>query len=168
MQALVHAKEQEQFEADRALTTKVLAHLRLSEPQRITALWPVWARWCEDRKITARPALPANIAVFVLNSRPDTAVSVVAAISAMHWPHADPTSHPLVIAALNQARPIEPPRSWDAQHKALWATLPRPIADYIRDRENDRDRALRQHMEKLRKESKSNGTHSTEAAKSAA
>lgn len=37
---------------------------------------------------------------------------------------------------------IEPPHSWDAEHKALFADLPRNVQEYLAAREGDRDRAV--------------------------
>jgi hypothetical protein len=70
-----------------------------------------------------------------------------------------------VLAALASAKAAEaaakelkrlglpgPPRGWDGAAKAAWFALPDQLKLYTTKRENDRDRALRQYMQKLRKE----------------
>ena len=39
--------------------------------------------------------------------------------------------------------PIEPPRSWNADAKERWATLPRETQEYLASREQERDREVR-------------------------
>jgi hypothetical protein len=153
--ALANAKAAEQAAEERVVTVGVLTHLGMELPQGDRSGWPVWQAFCDQRKIASLPGLPAAISVFILNyTAPDRLEKIIGSISIVHQDQgaADPTLSPAVIAALNQVRPIEPPRSWDATHKIRWQQLPRDVATYIRDRENDRDRALRQHMQKLRKE----------------
>ena len=156
--ALANAKAAEQAQADRALTAKVREHLKMPAPQGDRSQWPVWQAFCDQRKIASLPGLPAAVAVFILNNAAmgDRLEKIIGSISAVHQDQgaADPTLSPVVIEALNQVRPIDPPRSWDTAHKIRWQQLPRDVATYIRDRENDRDRALRKHMEKLREEFK--------------
>lgn len=82
---------------------------------------------------------------------------IVESIAQVHRPAADPCLSPLVSAALNQVAPVAAPHSWDASHRSMFATLPRPLQLYIGKREADRDRAVRQAQNAKRKD-KSNGT----------
>lgn len=49
---------------------------------------------------------------------------------------------------------IEPPRSWTAEHKERFASLPRDVQEYVAQREQDRERELRrgqnEHAERLK------------------
>jgi hypothetical protein len=155
--ALANAKAAKQAAEERTLTEATLKHLGISAPQGDRSHLPFWQAWCAKKNIASFPALPAAVAIFVLNHKDiGDLEKVIGGISIVHQERgaADPTLSPIVIAALNQVRPIEPPRSWDTAHKIRFQQLPRDVAVYIRDRENNRDRALRQHMEKVREEFK--------------
>jgi hypothetical protein len=134
--ALANAKAAEQANEERALTAKVLAHLKMPAPQGDKSQWPAWASWCDQRKITAFPALPAAVAVFVLNNAAagDRLEKVIASIGAVHEAdgRANPVLSPIVIAALNQVfPPIEPPSGWPKERKADFALLHPGLQKFI-------------------------------------
>ena len=47
-------------------------------------------------------------------------------------------------AEQDDSPPIEPPRSWTKEAKDRWQSLPRETQEYLAEREQDRDRAVRQ------------------------
>lgn len=49
----------------------------------------------------------------------------------------------------DQNPPIEPPRSWTKEAKDRWATLPRETQEYLAQREQERDRGLRQSQNEI-------------------
>jgi hypothetical protein len=135
LQALANAKVAEQANEERTLTAKVLAHLKMPAPQGDKSQWPAWQAFCDQRKIASLPALPAAIAVFVLNNAAlgDRLEKIVGSISAVHQDDgkSDPTISPVVIAALNQVLPpIEPPR-WPNERKADFGRLDRSLQKFI-------------------------------------
>jgi hypothetical protein len=145
--ALANARAAEIANEERILTAGVWKHLGLAPLQGDRAQWSVWQQWCDQRKITAFPALPAALAVFVLNNEAlgDRLEAVIESISAVHQADgkADPTLSPVVIAALfPKGAPREPPRSWDKAHKIMWQILPRAIQEYIVKRQDDHDKEI--------------------------
>lgn len=130
--ALANARAAEQAAEERVLTVGVLTHFGMELPQGDRSQWPVWQQWCAKSNVSAFPALPASIAVYALDNAAlgDRLEKIIGSISTVHQDQglADPTLSPVVIAALNQVRPIEPPRSWDTAHKIRWQQLPRDIA----------------------------------------
>jgi hypothetical protein len=148
LQALANAKVAEQANEERTLTAKVLAHLKMPAPQGDKSQWPPWQSWCDQRKITAFPALPASIAVYVLNHAAlgDRLENVIASIGAVHEAEgkSDPTLSPIVIAALDTVSPsIEPPRSWPAARKAEFGRLPRDLRRFVADHHRNIETQLR-------------------------
>jgi hypothetical protein len=134
--ALANAKAAEQANEERTLTAKVLAHLKMPAPQGDKSQWPAWQAWCDQRKITAFPALPAAVAVFVLNnaSAGDRLEKVIASIGAVHEAdgRANPVLSPIVIEALGRAvPPIEPPNGWPKERKADFGRLDRGLQKFI-------------------------------------
>jgi hypothetical protein len=168
--ALANAKAAEQAAADRQLTAKVREHLKLPAPQGDASRWPTWQAWCDGRKVASLPALPANIAIFIINGGDP---GVIESISTIHQDRgvADPILSPVVIAAINQALgPLESPRSWDATHKIRWQQLPRDVATYIGKRQADHDneiRRLQREYAELRKELKNGTTQQDDATPAA-
>jgi hypothetical protein len=117
---------------------KVLSHDELERVRR-------WVSWAEERCVRAVPAKPASIAMFVVEEkaggRPaEQILSLLRAIEALHFHHllANPVATPVVRQALEEVIHIEPPRSWRAEDKVLFATLDPMVRDVIARRENER------------------------------
>jgi hypothetical protein len=127
---------QEQAGKDRALTAKVLAHLKMPAPQGDRSHWPTWQEWCAKSNLTAFPVLPAAVAVFVLNNAAlgDRLEKVIASIGAVHEAdgRANPVLSAIVIEALaNVLPPIEPPSGWPKDRKADFGRLDRGLQKFI-------------------------------------
>lgn len=134
--ALASARAQEQAAEERTLTAGVWKHLGAQPPQGDKSQWSVWQAFCDQRKITAFPALPAAVAVFVLNNAAlgDRLEKVIASIGAIHEGdgRANPVLSPIVIEALNRLlAPIEPPKGWPKDRKADFAGLNRELQKFI-------------------------------------
>jgi len=133
--ALANARAQEQADQDRALTAKVLAHLKMPAPQGDKSQWPAWQAWCAKSNITPFPALPAAVAVFVLNNAAlGNLEKVIASVGAVHEAdgRANPVLSPIVIEALDQVLPrIEPPSGWPKDRKADFGRLDRGLQKFI-------------------------------------
>ena len=134
--ALASASAAEQAEKDRALTTKVLAHLKMPAPQGDKSHWSPWKKWCDERKIAAFPALPAAVAVFVLNNAAmgERLEKAIASIGAVHEAdgRANPVLSAIVIEALASVMPpIEPPKGWPKERKADFGRLNRELQKFI-------------------------------------
>jgi len=107
-----------------------------------------FVRWCEERQVSALPARPASVALYVLQSRSQglaELVELVDQISAAHIIRglADPCSTYPVPAMLNKIAAINPPRSWPAEEKQKFLALPYSLQTYVCKREGERDKALR-------------------------
>jgi hypothetical protein len=172
MQALANARQQERDAEERTLTAAVLERLHMAPPPGDRSHFAAWRTWCAGKGIVDYPALPAAVAVYILSNAAlgERLARVVASISAVHQVNgkADPTLSPIVIEALDSVQPpIEAPRGWNAAHRAMWQRLPRGLRIYVRDRENDRDAALRKQMSK-QKDSRPNGKSTQQNASPAA
>lgn len=146
MQALVNARLQEQDQRDLALNAVVSSRLNLPAREGDRTAWPMFKAWCEQNGITPFPARPASVGYFILDNLLlgiDALLKIVESISAVHEGVADPTSSPLVSAALNQVAPIEPPRSWPKEHKQRFVSLPYGLQIYVAAHEAQRDKAVR-------------------------
>jgi hypothetical protein len=53
-----------------------------------------------------------------------------------------------------EAEPIEPPRSWTKEAKERWQSLPRETQEYLAQREQERDRGLRQSQNEIAEQRK--------------
>ncbi len=162
MQALANARQAERDAEERTLTMAVLSNLHMAPPTGDRSHFAAWRTWCAGKGVVDYPALPAAIAVYILNSAAlgERLTMVVASISAVHQANgkADPTLSPIVVAALDSVQPpIDPPRGWDGEHCAMWQRLPRDLRSYTVARENDRDAALRKQMTKQSRKDKSDG-----------
>jgi hypothetical protein len=148
LQALANAREQEQEREHAMVSNAVAARLGISPTQGDKSRWPLWQAWCRAKGIDAFPVRPHVLAIYVLDNASlgiGELSRVVEAVSAMHAYSSDPTLSPFVSAALDcVAGPTEPPRSWDAEHRAMFEALPRTLKIYVNQREADRDKALRQ------------------------
>lgn len=146
MQALVHARLQEQDQRATALNAVVSSRLNLPARDGDKSEWPVFKSWCERNDITPYPARPASVAYFILDNRVlgiEALQKVVESISAVHDGIADPTLSPAVSAALDHVAPIEPPRSWPKEHKARFLALPRDLQMYVGAHEERREKEIR-------------------------
>jgi hypothetical protein len=170
--ALANARQAERDAEERTLTAAVLANLHMAPPMGDCSHFATWRTFCAGKGIVDYPALPAAIAIYILNSAAlgERLVKVVASISAVHQANgkADPTLSPIVIAALDSVQPpIQPPRGWDGEHRSTWAALPRSLKIYTAFRENDRDSALKKQMTKQSKQKDKNGLHHQNASPAA-
>jgi hypothetical protein len=172
--ALANARAAEQAAEERVVTVGVLTHLGMELPQGDRSHWPAWQTWCAKSNVSAFPALPASIAVYVLNARiGDRLEKVIGSISVLHQDRglADPTLSPVVIEALDRVLPrIEPPRSWPAERKLKFARLPRDlqrfVAEHHRNIETEMRRAQNEAALAKRKEN-TNGTSKQESTAAA-
>jgi hypothetical protein len=108
-----------------------------------------FVRWCEDRQVSALPARPCTVALYVLQNRHvglSDLVELVDQIGAAHVATgmADPTTTYPVPAMLNKIAAINPPRSWPKEEKQRFLALPYSLQTYVCKREGERDRAVRQ------------------------
>jgi len=126
------------------MTSPVLAALAQA---RLRAA-PLFARWCEREGGTFCPAAPAHVARFV---RENAGVGVdqlwpaLQDISKLHVSMglADPTLGEPVAVAFHDVAGLAPPRSWPADRKERFKTLPYDLQCFIADHETRRDKALR-------------------------
>jgi hypothetical protein len=107
-----------------------------------------FAKWAGEQSVRACAAKPATVAMWVLSHRDLGAHSIMdmlAAVEAVHNYHglSVPTKSAIVCRALEALFKSEPPRSWPAADKLLFATLPETIKQIIGRRERDRERELR-------------------------
>jgi hypothetical protein len=133
MQALANARVQERLNEERILNEEVSVHLGIYPPRIDRSLWPVWLAYCANNRIDAYPAVPAAVAVFVLN-KPNGVEKIVETIGAVHTCEgkADPTLSPVVVAALAKVLPpIKAPRSWPADHKQQFNRMPRDLQQFV-------------------------------------
>jgi hypothetical protein len=129
-----------------AVATKLPIAVELGDDVRLRL--QLFAHWCERHSVRACAAKPTTIAQWVLDHGhlgADNVMAVLAAIEAIHAHHglANPTKTPIVSKALEQHFQSEAPRSWKADEKLLFATLPEAVKQVIARRERDRERELR-------------------------
>jgi hypothetical protein len=149
--ALANAKRREQDEQEARLCAAIHARLKLPPPTGDRSEWPAFAQWAKEKSLTAYPARPGVVALYLLENAAlgiDRLEKVVESISAVHeWQGvADPTASDMVSAALNQVAPIAPiapPRSWSAAERPRFLSLPRAMQKYLAAREADRDKEVR-------------------------
>ena len=77
------------------------------------------------------------------SAEPATAAPEIPAQAEIAAPETVPGEAPEAIEPASEP-PIEPPRSWTKEAKEQWQTLPRQTQEYLSQREQERDRALRQ------------------------
>jgi hypothetical protein len=134
-----------------------------------------WKNWCALRGEQPIPASPTIIANFIKDIAPlgiDRVWPAVLEISRAHYTVGlpDPVSSYPVTQAMNDLAKIPPPRSWPAEERLRFLTLPFDLQRIISKREADRDRQIR-HMQnefaQLKKEAE-NADNKTTAAVAAA
>jgi hypothetical protein len=104
------------------------------------------------------PAQPANVAIFVAESGlpPEILHAELEAIDREHegLDYAPPAKAGVVVKAFNDVHPVEPPRSWSAEEKQRFLTLPHATQVYLVQRERQRDSALNRAQNELAMELK--------------
>jgi hypothetical protein len=132
----------------------------------------MFEKWCSLRGEQAIPASPTIIARFIADVAPmgiDRVWPAVLEISRAHYTIGlpDPTNSFPVTTAVNELSKIEPPRSWPAEEKARFLTLPFDIQSILLKRQNDFDREVK-HMHtkfaELKKEYHAASPTTTDAA----
>lgn len=105
-------------------------------------------RWCMLNEAQPIPATPMVVARFVNAVAPwgmQKIWPMVQEISRAHYTIglADPTLGGAVAAAINEIAKIDPPRSWPADEKRRFASLPYDLQIYLCEREKQRDKEVR-------------------------
>ncbi|MBA7464862.1 hypothetical protein ES703_06669 [subsurface metagenome] len=109
---------------------------------------PLFARWCELNGACFCPARPADVTRFVSDCASlgiEQLWPAVQEISRLHASRglADPTLGSDVTAAINTAAGIQPPRSWPAEQKLRFASLPYDMQVFVASHDARREKALR-------------------------
>jgi hypothetical protein len=147
-------RELDQNEAALAACFPSTAH-ELSEEMK--ALLVPYIRWCEIQRVRALPGRPTTIAAF-LQGQKDRGIQpleTLLAIEALHLfaGHANPVQT-LVVRAVTEGAPVDPPRSWTRVEKEEFRLFPRHAQWALARRESDRDKAMRSSQNKLAEERK--------------
>ena len=132
-------------ERDNAVEDAVYREVPKPPPAAIPA---AFSAWCEERGVSALPARPASVALFVLQHRTMGLAELVELVDQIGAAHvatgmADPVSTYPVPAMLSRIAQINPPRSWPAEEKQRFLGLPYSLQTYVCKREGERDKALR-------------------------
>lgn len=128
----------------RPTTDPVLAALARARKQAA----PMFVKWCELNGVSSCPASPADVERFVLDCAPlgiERLWPAVQDISKLHGAIglADPTLGWKVAAAIDGLARIDPPRSWPADQKQRFRSLPYDLQLYVSAHEARRNRVLR-------------------------
>jgi hypothetical protein len=149
IQALANARVAEVVgglkERDAEITAAVYREI---EPPPSASMPAIFVRWCEDRQVSALPARPATVALFILQNRSMGLAELAELVDQIGAAHvstgmADPTTTYPVPAMLSKIATINPPRSWPAEEKKKFQALPYSLQSYVVKREGERDKALR-------------------------
>jgi hypothetical protein len=165
-EALAAARLRQLGTKDQAMAA-VVAEIVGPTPKHDRSKPQAFIRWCEQKGTTALPASISAVALFVLEHQKDGLETVLAHLADISGSHcdaglADPTTSYPATAALNKIARVEPPRSWDADGRALFLGLPYAVQRFVLKRETERDVALRQAQNRLAEERKSaNATKET-------
>ena len=132
-------------ERDNAVEDAVYREVPKPPPAAIPAAFSAWS---EERGVSALPARPASVALYVLQNRHvglSDLVELVDQIGAAHVATgmADPTTTYPVPAMLSKIAAINPPRSWPPEEKQRFLSLPYATQTYLCKREGERDREVR-------------------------
>jgi hypothetical protein len=106
-------------------------------------------KWCASRGEQPIPASPTIIARFIHELQDmgiEHVFEEVEAIGRSHWIIGlpDPTCGPgLVTQEINRISKVTPPRSWRAEARDAFMSLPWPVQVEIGKREAERDREVR-------------------------
>lgn len=117
----------------------------------------VFVEFAKQKCVRACPAKPTSVAAFVIDKHSDGVpaqqiLALLEAITAAHNCHgnlADPCAAQIVRQALSETIRTNPPRSWPAADKLLFATLDPVVQDVIARREEERDSNLRKKQNEL-------------------
>lgn len=128
----------------RPVTNPVLAALAQA---RMRAA-PMFVKWCELNGLSPCPAAPAHVARFVVDCTPlgiERLWPAVQDISRLHVSVglADPTLGGVAAEAISALAGIDPPRSWPADCKQRFKSLPYDLQVYVAAHEAQREKALR-------------------------
>lgn len=109
---------------------------------------PMFTKWCELNGLSPCPAAPADVARFVSDCAAlgiERLWPAVQDISKLHVSVglADPTLGGAAAAAIGDLGGIEPPRSWPADRKLRFKSLPYDLQAYVAAHELQRERVLR-------------------------
>jgi hypothetical protein len=109
---------------------------------------PMFARWCELNGMSPYPAAPAAVAKFVTDCAQlgiERLWTAVQEVSRAHVAQglADPTLGGVAAAAISDVAGIVPPRSWSADRKQRFKSLPYDFQLYVAAHEEQREKALR-------------------------
>jgi len=109
---------------------------------------PVFVRWCELNGVAPCPAAPATVARFVRECAPlgvEKLWPAVQDISKLHVSIglADPTLGGAAAAAVSDLAAIDPPRSWPADFKRRFRSMPYDLQVFLSSHERQRERSLR-------------------------
>jgi hypothetical protein len=128
----------------RPFTNPVLAALAQA---RMRAA-PMFVKWCELNGLSPFPAAPAHVARFIVDCTPlgiERLWPAIQDISRLHVAVglADPTLGGVAARAIGDLAGIDPPRSWPADHKQRFKSLPYDLQVYVASHEAQREKALR-------------------------
>jgi hypothetical protein len=109
---------------------------------------PMFAKWSELNGLSPCPATPVHVARFVTDCAPlgiERLWLAVQDISRLHVSAglADPTLGGVAAKAISDLAGIEPPRSWPADHRQRFKSLPYDLQVYLAAHEAQREKALR-------------------------
>lgn len=109
---------------------------------------PMFVKWCELNGLSPCPAAPAHVARFVVDCAPlgiDRLWPAIQNISTLHVSVglADPTLGGVVAEAISSLAGIDTPRSWPADHKQRFKSLPYDLQIFVATHEAQREKALR-------------------------
>lgn len=109
---------------------------------------PMFTKWCELNGVSPCPAAPAYVARFVVDCAllgVERLWPALQEISQLHVSSglADPTLGGVAAKAISDLAGIEPPRSWPANHKQRFKSLPYDLQVYVTGHEAQREKALR-------------------------
>jgi hypothetical protein len=109
---------------------------------------PMFVKWCELNGLSPCPAAPAHVARFVVDCAPlgiERLWPAIQDISRLHVSVglADPTLGGVAAETISDLAGIDPPRSWSADHKQRFKSLPYDLQIYVADHETQREKALR-------------------------
>jgi hypothetical protein len=109
---------------------------------------PMFTKWCELNGLSPCPAAPAHVARFVADCAPlgiERLWPAIQDISRLHAlaGFADPTLGAVAAKAIGDLAGIEPPRSWPADYKERFKSLPYDLQVYVAAHEAQREKTLR-------------------------
>ena len=108
----------------------------------------MFVKWCELNGLSPCPAAPAHVARFIVDCTPlgiERLWPAIQDISRLHVSVglADPTLGGVAAGAIADLAGIDPPRSWPADHKPRFKSLPYDLQVYVASHEVQREKALR-------------------------